>query len=116
MKKINRVNLRKLILKEAGSMGDLSNLLKSKKPGYKEIISIPGESDIPGMIGIRSAIANLPEKVEELCNLLKEKTKNLPKSTEHVDELEGRKFQDMSIAIDEFLLLVESVGHQDTQR
>ena len=102
MKKISRRQLRKIILNEMGSMGDLSKLGKSDV-GYKEVMSIPGESDIPGMIGIRSAIANLPEKVEELCNFLKEKTRNLPKSTEHVDELEGRKLQDMSIAIDELM-------------
>jgi hypothetical protein len=103
MKKISRRQLRKMVLNELGSMGDLSSLLGKKDSGYKEIMSIPGESDIPGMLGIRSAIANLPEKVEELCNFLKEKTRNLPKSTEHVDELEGRKLQDMSIAIDELM-------------
>ena len=106
MKKISRRRLRSMILNEMGSMGDLSSLGK-KDLGYKEVVSIPGESDLPGMVGFRSAIANLPEKVEELCDFLNEKIKDLPSSNEPLDERRGRELQYMLEEIEKFMKKVK---------
>tara|TARA_B100000282_G_C31559869_1_gene411566 strand:+ start:58 stop:402 length:345 start_codon:yes stop_codon:yes gene_type:complete len=104
LKKISRRDLRKIILNEMGSFGDLSKLLDlSKKPAYKEISTIPGELEIPGMIGIRSAIANLPDNVEKLCELLEQIIEKLPSVSQHVSVEEGNHYKGLNDAIENIL-------------
>jgi rubrerythrin len=102
LKKLSRRDLRKIILNEMGIFPDLKDLLKDK-PSYKEISTIPGETDIPGMIGIRSAIANLPDNVEKLCELLERIVENLPSTSQHVSEEEGNHYKGLNDAIENIL-------------
>ena len=94
MKKISRRQLRKIILNEMGSMGNLDDLTT---------VSIPGETDLPYMIAFRSAVKNAPNKVKELCDLLNEKIKDLPAHNEPLDERRGREIQYMVEEIDKLI-------------